>query len=237
MDARITLAVPLLTACHAVFGVDPAPLPPDAFVEPPVDQLVPPVDCFFDNFDDNEIDGSKWRVQNLNYQSAEIVERSQQLQIILGASAGATNNALYSNPLDLTDAALIAEIPGVVSQTGGVENILELAGTGAQHYQNAAGAGKLRFRTRNTDSGDQANSTAYDALADRWWRIAHDSSRQRVTYATSPDGVQWVQHFESSDAIGVDSLVIRLIGVIESPHLNPGTARYDNLRIQRARCP
>ena len=182
---------------------------------------------FFDDFNDNSLNPTKWTVRD-PLSPAVISEQSQQLRITLPAST-ATYNGVGSNAAyDMRGGIAQVEVVQSASQAGWVESsfILEID---AQNYLLiGTGAGSIVFRAYLNGVNDQQVAN-YDPVGHHYWRFRHTLSTNSVSFETSADGAVWTsQKTVTAGSILASARFVLLAGAWGPNNASPGAAIYND---------
>ena len=131
--------------------------------------------------------------------------------------------------------------------TGGeaVAEVSQIAAAGAQTaFALAADAANwLRFQTQNGSLSFQdaiggtrtQTSVTYDAVAHRYWRLAHAAGSQLWTWSTSPDGNTWTIQRSRVAPWSTTQLRAELMAGSSQLETAPGEARFESFRLRQGK--
>lgn len=189
-----------------------------------------------DDFNDNYMDSTKWTISLLNKDSSQfdpnvtVIEQNGQLQITPIANATGNHYSGYvsTQTWDMTglevsvEAAQVTNGPGMSFVIGSDYN---------NWYRIAYSAGSLLFESQ---VGGQRNtaSITYDSVQHRFWRMRHEISDDRIIFETSPNRTDWTVQATSTRQFDITALRIELSAGTYQEWANPGTAIFDNLRLE-----
>ena len=184
---------------------------------------------FYDDFNDNSLDLSKWHLRAPS-SPATVSEQSQQLRITLPPNT-ATYNGVGSNAYyDMRGGTAQVEIVQSVSQAGWVENYLILEMDGQNHLFIQTGVGNLILQSTVNGVVDRL-ITPYDPAAHRYWRIRHNLTTNTVSFETSPDGAIWTSRKTVTAGFAVTALrFVLMAGAWGTGNAAPGAAIYNDFQ-------
>jgi len=184
---------------------------------------------FFDDFNDNSLNATKWSV-SAPTSPAVVTEQDQALRITLPASTATYNGILSNATYDLRGATVQVELAQAVSQAGHVENMLKLEKDAQNYLLIDTGAGNTLFRSMVNGVSDQL-IISFDSVVHRYWRIRHDQSSNSVSFETSPDAVSWTIRKTVTAGFSLSSLRFALIaGAFGTGNGAPGAAIYNDFQ-------
>lgn len=183
---------------------------------------------FFDDFDDNSLDGTKWA--RLGAVSGFAVnETSQQLQIVTGANAG-VDGLVTVSAFDQTDRSWTLE--AIDTWKSGKSNyLIAIDNTGKYFGFVVTIASGIAFEYNN--GSNSFTSTAYNSTAHRWLRLRHETAGNRMLWQTSPDGITWTTQrtVTSWSTLGFNMASIKFRFQINASAAATQTFIYDNISL------
>jgi subtilisin family serine protease len=184
-----------------------------------------------DDFNDNSLDAARWQV--LNSSSVTVAEQNQRLEMALQPNTAAYNGVISVRGYDFKDRTLSVEIPQATSQGGWAETYFQLKLDDGNLFHMSVGAGSL---VCDAWAGGVRDRTAlsYNPTNHRFWRFRHNGVAHTVSFETSPNGTTWTTLKTVAAGFSFDSLrVLMLAGAWGTGNGSPGTAVYDNLKLER----
>lgn len=185
--------------------------------------------AFFDDFNDNSLNATKWSV--LTPQSPAVVsEQGQQLRITLPASTATYNGIVSNATFDIRGATVQVEQVQAVSQAGWVEDHLVIEKDANNYYMLHTGAGGTVLRSMVNGVNDQLVIT-YDPIAHHYWRLRHDLASNSVNFDTSVDGITWTTRKTTTAGFALTAVKFKLIaGAYGTGNASPGAAVYNDFQ-------
>lgn len=188
----------------------------------------PPI--FFDDFNDNSLDVTKWTVVAPT-SPAVVNEQTQQLRITLQPNTAAYNGLFSNATYDMRGKTVQVEVAQTVSQGGWSENYVQVMLDAQNYYLIDVGSGSMLFRSMVNGVNDQS-VISYDPTALPYWRIRHDQTADTVSFETSTNGVNWTTR--KTVAAGFSLTAVRfylMAGAWGTGNGSPGAAKYDNFQL------
>jgi hypothetical protein len=194
----------------------------------------PPI--FFDDFNDNSIDPTKWSIVDPS-SPATISEQTQQLRITLPPNTAGYNGVFSNSTYDIRGKTVQVEVTQTVSQGGWCENYLQVVLDSQNYYLIDVGSGSMVFRSM---TGGVNNQTVigYDQSAFPYWRIRHDQTASTVSFETSSNGLNWTIRKAVTAAFSLTAVRFYLMaGAWGTGNGSPGAAKYDNFQLAQSGVP
>jgi hypothetical protein len=140
----------------------------------------------------------------------------------------------YGIAFDMTGGEVEVEVAQVVNAHPNIETYLRVreGSDNGRNYTIRYGNGALDFRTRvGMDNIHRAR--AYDAVADRFWRISNGPGPDEVSFATRAAPVDdWFIEITQPASVSFANMQIALIaGTFNSGSSDPGFAIFDNFAV------
>lgn len=199
-----------------------------------------------DDFNDNVIDITKWKVNNLfsgfTDASLPVGEADQRLEIgplPTGVSGSHYNGLVSQQRFDFTGAyAYVAVVQAPVTNT--TADATYTLGLDANNYYRIYEEAGVLFVQKRVASGSKVTmwSAVYDAAAHRYWRIRHETATGSVVFETAPEnggepGV-WVERYReawNTAAIPITSVLFEIKGgTWQAETATPGKVIFDNFK-------
>lgn len=188
---------------------------------------------FFDDFNDNSLNSSKWTVQAPT-SSAVLSEQNQQLRITLPPSTATYNGVMSTATYDMRGGTVEVQQIQSVSQAGWAENMLKVELNAQNYLLINAGSGSLSLRSMVNGVNDQT-TIPFTASAQRFWRIRHNQSANTVTFETSADGSTWTVCKTVTAGFSLTTVRFYLLaGASGTGNSSPGTAVYEDFSFTAA---
>jgi hypothetical protein len=147
--------------------------------------------CLFDQFLDSRVDVGMWELWLPANDPIVVAEQPGRLAIEIPANVGRIYNGIQSRGrYDMLGGDAAVEVEPAAQEIG-VETSFQVDIDSTLGYEMSAYAERLHLVVYT--SGGITNSVAidYDAIAQRFWRIRHDTTSGTMEMETSPDGVAW----------------------------------------------
>jgi subtilisin family serine protease len=184
-----------------------------------------------DDFNDNSLSTARWQV--LNSSSVTVAEQNQRLEMTLQPNTAAYNGVTSVKGFDFKDRTLTVEIPQATSQAGWAETYFQLKLDNGNYFHMSVGAGSFVCDAWAGGVRDRTVLT-YNATNQRFWRFRHNGAAHTVSFETSPNGTTWTTLKTVAAGFPLDSLkVVMMAGAWGTGNGAPGTAVYDNLKLER----
>jgi len=196
---------------------------------------VPRFDClspfFFDDFNDNARDTAKWNLVTAP-NAVSVLEQNQRLEISPSTTSAAYNGYQTAASVDMTNAQATVQVVQTTASVGSAETLFGIWGAGGGFVFCVEG-GNIFFQ--QYAGGLTQTSVPYDAVQHRFWRIRHDGAPDRILWETSPDTFTWQTQRSEARPFAINAMYPSLYaGKWGGEVSQPGTAIFDDLRIERA---
>jgi PKD repeat protein len=202
----------------------------------------PPVGAFIDDFNDNTRDASKWSfgvIQGAIFSGAAawdaaipVLEQNQRLEITPRANQNGDhyNGYVSTSTWNLTNASAGVEVVQIAN--GPTADTGLTVGIDPQNfYLMETESGRLYFSQAVGGARSSTNIT-YSATAHRFWRIRHDPAANTIVFETSADRVSWVAQRSVTRQLAITAIKVELTAGTWQPLSAPGTAIFDNFRLE-----
>ncbi|HEY0101812.1 MAG TPA: S8 family peptidase [Pyrinomonadaceae bacterium] len=185
-----------------------------------------------DNFNDNAIHPQMW-VVNDPASPTVVSEQNGQLEVTPQPNTSGYNGLEMAGPFDFRDKTLQVEVQPA-SQAGAVWTYFKLYIDDSNGLVFAVGANL--FTCDSTINGvTDRTQLAWDATI-RYWRFRHDIDANTVSFDTSADGVTWTTRKTVTPAFSLGAVRTGFgAGATGTTNAAPGTAIFDNFRVERYR--
>jgi uncharacterized repeat protein (TIGR01451 family) len=184
-----------------------------------------------DDFNDNRLDGTKWRYSNADSQSF-VLEQNQRLEIPLRPNATGYYGIQTLGTHDLREKTVSVDLVQPTSQGGWVETYYQIKRDEANYYHMSVGAGSFVCDAWTAGVRDRT-VLPYDASVGRFWRFRHDVASNTMNFETSADGSNWTTHKTVAVGFPLDSMyAVMLAGAWGTGNSAPGAAVFDNFTIR-----
>jgi hypothetical protein len=201
----------------------------------------PPAPSLSDDFNDNSRD-SKWNIGVLNdapsaFDSAiPVLEQNQRLEISPRAGVAGMHYAGYvaATAWNLTGAQASVEVAQTV--TSGADTIFAIGTDSSNWYRFVVEDGNLYFQDKSAGVKNSA-SVPYSLAQHRFWRFRHNTANDSMTFETSGDGVNWTTQRTLTRFVTINAARVELDAGTYSPVGGPGTAIFDNFRLDSNNVP
>jgi hypothetical protein len=187
-----------------------------------------------DDFNDNVIDPRMWSMFD-NAPPATVIEQNGRVEVSPAPNTVGWPGVYLPTTFDFRDKTMQVEVQPA-TQTGSVYTCFKI-------YLDAYNNNYLMFITG-------AGYDFYDATADgvldrtytprdagiRYWRFRHNSDTDTVSFDTSADGATWTTRKTVPVRFPIHSLWAFMgVGTGDTTNAAPGTATFDNFRLERYR--
>ena len=185
--------------------------------------------AFFDDFNDNSLNTSKWSV--ITPSSPVVVsEQGQQLRITLPGSTLGYNGIVSNATFDIRNGTVQVEKIQPVSQAGWVEDHLIIEKDANNYYLLHTGSGSTVLRSMVNGVNDQL-IIPYDPVAHHYWRLRHQLASNSVFFETSADGITWTTLKTAAAGFALTAVKFKLnAGAWGTGNANPGAAIYNDFQ-------
>jgi hypothetical protein len=197
---------------------------------------------FSDTLDDNAMDANKWSLGAIESTltagssawdpNVTVLEQNQRLEITpRSRMTGSHYNGYVSlSTVDLTNASASVEV--VQAASGGADTYLALCIDAQNHYK-IEKEGTLLYFTQVLAGATTESSTSYSPDEHRFWRIRHILSTESIVFETSADRQVWTMRDSFVRKFSVKTLKLEIGAGTSSRVDSPGTAIFDNPRVER----
>ncbi|HEY1402782.1 MAG TPA: S8 family peptidase, partial [Pyrinomonadaceae bacterium] len=191
----------------------------------------PPV-ILGDNFNDNLLDPRIW-TPLYPESPVTVTEQNQRIELAITPNAAGYNGIVSASAFDLRDRIVQVEVPQTASQAGWVETFFQLYLDEGNYFtissSNNAVACDVWINGVRDRSGSTWNGNSF-------WRYRHNIDANTVSFETSANGSTWTTLKTVAAPFALNALKARIIsGAWGTGNSAPGTAIFDNFRIQRYR--
>jgi len=186
---------------------------------------------FFDDFNDNSLDSTKWALV-VGLSPVVVSEQGQQLRITLPANMAAYNGVVTKSSYDIRGGSVQVQLVQPVSQAGWAENFLQVLLDPQNYLLINTGAGGTLFRSMVNGVSDQV-IIPFDGVAHRYWRIRHTPSTNSISFDTSPNGSTWTTRKTANAGFSLAAVKVQMLaGAYGTGNSAPGAAVYDDFQVQ-----
>jgi hypothetical protein len=191
-----------------------------------------PAVAMADNFNDNLLDSRMWTPLYTD-SNVTVAEQNQRIELAITPNAAGYNGIVSASPFDFRDRTVQVEVPQTASQAGWVETYFQLYLDEGNYLtissSNNAVACDVWINGVRDRSGSTWNGNSF-------WRYRHDIDANTVSFETSANGSTWTTLKTVAAPFALNALKARIIsGAWGTGNSAPGTAIFDNFRIQRFR--
>jgi hypothetical protein len=187
-----------------------------------------PISTFTDDFDDG-VRSLAW-VRGWEDQPGMLAETGGKLAVTLVPNLAASASYGSSSSFDLTESAIVLEVPTVVTTADGSETTLGLIAPGDNELEMSVSQNHLYFSVKKAGTWQDLASVLYAPVPYRWWRIRE--SANTLSWDTSPDGKTWQLQAQLTPVpIPIDMLDVFLGSGGWSAQASPGSSSFDNLNL------
>jgi hypothetical protein len=190
---------------------------------------------FSDNFNDNNINTSLWRVNKLEIAAADpavsVTEQNTRVQVapLINATGSHSNGYSTQSRYNLTNQKASVEVVQTTN-TSSMANTCFVLINGANYYRFLIEGSKLYFQ-HSIGGTTTVTSATYNATNQRYWRIRHDAPTDTIFWETSPDSLNWNVQRSAPRQFTITGMRLEMYVRTWRPESAPGTARFDNVRI------
>jgi hypothetical protein len=187
-----------------------------------------PISTLTDDFEDG-MRGPAWKGSWIEAPMTA-VESGGQLVFTFAPNGSAYSGYGSSASYDLTNSAIVVNVPKVGNTATIAQTYLTLSAPGNNEIDMVAESGNLAFRLYVSGTVQPVGSTLYSATQHAWWRIRATAST--IYWETAPDGKTWtVQDQLSPLPFPIDALDVQLGSGTWKAEANPGSCSFDNLNL------
>jgi hypothetical protein len=187
-----------------------------------------------DNFDDNSLDASRWKVLSPTYSLITVREQNQRVEMALPPNTESYNGIFSLPQTNFWNKTLSVEIPQATNVGGAwMETSFRLM-TNDSNYFHVVINGENTFVLDAMTNGVQDRSGFnYSPSANRFWRFRHNSAAHTMNFESSADGVTWTTLKTVKVNFPIDNMRVFLTaGASGTGNSTPGTAVFDNLLLE-----
>ncbi len=190
-----------------------------------------------DSFLSTTMDTGKWCLCVLDEasgsQNPQVSVSQQQGELSITPQSGLSgmnyNGYASLAALNMTDAALTAQVVQAAAGTGYTDTAFALALDTRNWYRFIVEGGNLYFQAM-VNGLKSGIAVPYDATAYRYWRFRHSSVSSQLFFETSDTGASWTTQWQTSAVVPVSSLFVDLDAGTWGLDQNTGQAVFANLR-------
>lgn len=151
--------------------------------------IPPETDIFYDDFNDNSLDGSKWTRLN-NAAGFAYNEVNQQMEVDITGGTNAVDALVTVNSFDFTDRALQVEAVNILNVAGAASYFVAIDSGGDFFGFNKQFGSNLNAEY-NVASSSNFSPVTYDGTNHRYLRLRHSSLHDALYWEASPDALTW----------------------------------------------
>lgn len=188
-----------------------------------------PATLLADNFDDNSRDTAKWNILNAPT-SVSVLEQNGRLEVTPTSTTTQYSGYAQIGSVNLTNARATVEVLQTTTPAIYADTLFGLWGGGGGLTFLAEG-GNLIFQLHQ--GGVSQTSIIYDPVQHRFWRFRHDPATDHLVWETSPNHVVWTARRSIARPWSLTSEIVNLYSGTWAVYATPGTAIYDNLRVEQ----
>lgn len=212
---RWALLVVLSTGCARVLGltaVDPPPL------------------CLADDFESDALSPATWSVIDPSAPTT-VQDTGGELAIAIAPMTKTVNGIRSVASFDLTGGEARTELVAPPFAVAGVTAGMFVFLDDLNYYVIEVENGTMMLRTLTQNAPDEL-VVSFDAVADRFWRIRHDSATDQISFETGPDPSSWVVKRTVPVTVPLAELRAQYLGgSYKATIAAPGTAQFDNFQV------
>jgi|GEM_PF-1020358 len=191
-----------------------------------------PAVAMADDFNDNSINPLMWSTPDTT-PPATVAEQNGRIEVTLQPNTAGYNSLGLAGKFDFRDKTLQVEVPQTTSQAGWVETYFQLHLDGSNYFLFDTGAGSFVCDAYINGVRDR---TPLNWDGSRFWRFRHNSDANTVNFDTSADGVTWATRKTIAVPFALNALGATIgAGAWGTGNAAPGTAVFDNFRLERYR--
>ena len=188
--------------------------------------------AFADDFNDNTLDPAAWSAPDPSSPTT-VSEQNQRLEVTLQPNTAGYNSVSSAAPFDFSNKTVQVEVAQPISMGGWVENFFELVQDSNNYYLIDVGAGSIVFDSITNGVRDRTLGN-FNPTTQRFWRYRHDAAAGTVNFEASPDGITWTTYKSIAPTFPLTGVRALLgAGAWGTGNGAPGTAVYDNFRVER----
>lgn len=192
-----------------------------------------------DNFNDNTVDTSKWRLGTLNDAPAAydalipVLERNQRLEITprSGLDGFRYNGYVSIAGWDYTGSQASVEVVQTTTVNSSADTIFAI-GIDSNNWCRFVEENGLLYFQQKVAGLKSSTSQPYNATQHHFWRFRHDPVQDAIIFETSVNGGVWVMQRVVTRGFAINSLRAELDAGTASPAANAGTAVFDNFILE-----
>ena len=221
-----------LTACNQLLGLTPTE-PED----PPDAPSIPA--CLSDSFDDGVINSGTWSLVYPENDIVVVTEQGGVLELQIPSGQEHVYNGIRARgSYDMIGGHAQIELVAPPSQAGGAEAVFYIETDASLSFTFSNYAGRLMVEKQAGTDLDRQEVT-FDMTRHRFWRFRHAMSSSTIEAETSADGTAWslVRSMTLDGRSPTTILAGALAGAFDLSNPQPGTAKFDNIKIVSASCP
>jgi hypothetical protein len=153
-------------------------------------------------------------------------------RLVIKLVPNSTGSASYvaASAFDLTESAVLIEVPSVVGTADGSKTQIALGAPGDRGIEMSESQGQLHFNINSPNNNQEIGSLLYSPVKHRWWRIRE--SANTLFWETAPDGKTWqVQAQLSPVPLPIEALDLYVGSGTWTEQPSPGVSSFDNLNL------
>lgn len=185
-----------------------------------------PLDKLKDNFNDNSIDPAKWTKFEANGATYAETGRRGKVTFPASGSSGTDGDITSVNSFDLSESNAILQVLEIPSSSTDADAELRIYTDSDNWFRFITEAGGLYFQRRRLGSQGTVDSTTFNAVTHKWWRLRESGGV--IYWDTSPDGKVWTNRASYTHTMDVSKMKVLIAGTCFKNETNPGFFIFDN---------
>jgi len=194
--------------------------------------------CLADLFLDSRVDSGMWELWLPENEPIVVSETDGQLAVALAPNVGRLYNGVQSRGRYEMIGGNVTTSVVPASQDIGVETSFAVEIDSSTGFAMSAYADRLHLIVHKSGGVTSSTAITYDPVAQRFWRIRHDSAGT-MELETSPDNIAWTSQRSATVSRAPSGVIVTLLaGTYNDLGVpTPGTAHFDNVKLTSASCP
>jgi subtilisin family serine protease len=185
-----------------------------------------------DNFNDNSINPQMWVISD-QASPTTVSEQNGRIEVTPQPNTAGYNGLEVAGAFDIRDKTMQVEVQPA-SQAGAVWTYFSISLDDSNSLIFSTGANSFTLDSTVNGVLDRTQLT-WDATI-RYWRFRHDIDASTVSFDTSADGATWTTRKTVAAGFALSAVRAKLgAGANTATNAAPGTATFDNFRVERYR--
>lgn len=187
-------------------------------------------DIFYDNFNDNSLDGAKWDILN-STSGFSYNETNQRMEVAISGGTNGVDALVTANSYDITDRVFQVEAIDILN-TVGASTYFVAIDAGGDYFGFVKNFGTNLSMEYNVAGSPNFTPVTYDSTNHRYLRLRHSTLHDALYWEASADAITWtILRTVSPAPSGIDLTALKFRLQCNLNTATPLTQIWDNVRL------